>query len=86
VHAYRLPGYWADVGGSIGDFYKANMGLLKDPPNIDFDRPIETPLFKWVRGGVQAPWDVAQARVASKPASPCPPPPLLPHLVLLLGF
>lgn len=48
VHAYRLPGYWADVGGSVGDFYAANMSLLSDPPSISFNAPINSPFFKWV--------------------------------------
>ncbi|GLC40652.1 hypothetical protein PLESTF_001021400 [Pleodorina starrii] len=47
VHAYRLPGYWADIGGSVGDFYEANMALLGDPPSINFDTPIETPMFRF---------------------------------------
>ncbi|KAG2435702.1 hypothetical protein HXX76_006901 [Chlamydomonas incerta] len=47
VHAYRLPGYWADVGGSVGDFYSANMALLSDPPSISFNAPINSPFFKF---------------------------------------
>ncbi|EFJ49454.1 hypothetical protein VOLCADRAFT_89889 [Volvox carteri f. nagariensis] len=47
VQAYRLPGYWADVGGSVGDFYQANLALLEDPPSIDLNRPTEAPLFKF---------------------------------------
>ncbi|GIL92702.1 hypothetical protein Vretimale_19419 [Volvox reticuliferus] len=47
VYAYRLSGYWADIGGSVGDFYEANMALLDNPPSVDFNRPLEAPLFKF---------------------------------------
>ncbi|KAG2501642.1 hypothetical protein HYH03_000146 [Edaphochlamys debaryana] len=47
VHAYRLPGYWADVGGCIGDYYTASMALLKDHPSVEFNAPISSPFFKY---------------------------------------
>ena len=34
VFAYRFDGYWQDVG-TIASYWKANMGLLGDPPNFD---------------------------------------------------
>ncbi|GFR48806.1 hypothetical protein Agub_g10757 [Astrephomene gubernaculifera] len=45
VHAYRLPGYWADVGGSVADFYAANLALLGEKPSISFGAPASSPFF-----------------------------------------
>ncbi|KXZ55703.1 hypothetical protein GPECTOR_2g1253 [Gonium pectorale] len=47
VYAYRLPGYWADVGGCVADFYAANLALLGDSPSIDFDTPVSSPFFRY---------------------------------------
>lgn len=34
VFAYRFRGYWQDVG-TIDSYWRANMGLLNDPPDFD---------------------------------------------------
>ncbi len=38
VYAYPFHGYWRDVG-TIHTYWEANMGLLKDPPDIDLYDP-----------------------------------------------